>query len=274
MKISHLMGWIVLGCLGLPPNNGVASPHPADFPPAVERQVLIPAGSYEMGSRRSLRELHPTTIFQTDRHMLGPEDPAHEVILDDFTIDKSEVTHLEYKIYMDTTGYKTLPRFWDHPDYNHPDQPVVGVTWKEAQQYCRWRNQRLPTEAEWEKAGRGKRPVKYPWGNEAPDGTRLNYQNEVGKPSPVGYFEAGKSDYEVYDLSGNLSEWVQDWHDPEHYLFSPKKNPQGPKKGQYRVIRGGNWMNNAEDVRLTYRNATVPKARSRTLGFRCVAAVK
>ena len=274
MKISRLMGWIVLACLWLPPNNGAASPDNAVSPPTDERQVLIPAGPYEMGSRKSLRELNPTTIFQSDRHMLGPEDPAHEVILDAFTIDKYEVTHLEYKNFMESTGYKTLPRFWDHPDYNHPDQPVVGVTWKEAQQYCQWRNQRLPTEAEWEKAGRGKRPVKYPWGNEAPDSNRLNYQNEVGKPSPVGSFTAGKSDYGIYDLSGNLSEWVQDWHDPEHYLFSPKENPQGPKKGQYRVIRGGNWKNNAEDVRLTYRNATVPKARSNTLGFRCVAGVQ
>ena len=90
----------------------------------------------------------------------------------------------------------------------------------------------------------------------------------------MGYFEAGKSDYGVYDLSGNLSEWVQDWHYPEYYLFSPKENPQGPGKGQYKVIRGGNWKNNAEDVRLTYRNATVPKARSNTLGFRCATEVK
>ena len=142
MKTSQLLGWIVLGCLWLPPNNGAGSPNNEAPPPADERQVLIPAGPYEMGSRRSLRELDPTSLFQSDRHMLGPEDPAHEVVLDAFTIDKYEVTHLEYQNFMNATGYKTFPRFWDHPDFNHPEQPVVGVTWKEAQQFCRWRNQR------------------------------------------------------------------------------------------------------------------------------------
>ena len=85
----------------------------------------------------------------------------------------------------------------------------------------------------------------------------------------VGSFEKGKSDYGLYDLSGNVSEWVSDRHSPEYYLFSPKKNPQGPKKGQYKVIRGGSWRNNAEDVNLVYRNATTPRNRSLAIGFRC-----
>jgi len=73
-----------------------------------------------------------------------------------------------------------------------------------------------------------------------------------------------------YDLAGNVSEWVYDWHLAEFYLFSPKKNPTGPKKGQYKVIRGGNWRNNSEDVKMVYRNATIPSIRNKTLGFRCV----
>lgn len=233
--------------------------------------VLIPQGAFEMGSRKSLRELDPVAIFQADRHMLGPEDPAHEVILDPFYIDVYEVTNADYKKHLEGTGSKRVPRYWDDPNFNQPNQPVVGVAWKEALAFCQWENKRLPTEAEWEKAARGKRPIKYPWGDEEPDKTRLNFNGHIGKTAPVGTYPTGKSDYGVFDLSGNVAEWVGDWHFPEYYLFSPKENPPGPDKGHYKIIRGGNWKNNAEDVRLTYRNATVPKARSKTIGFRCVA---
>ena len=235
--------------------------------------ILIPQGAFEMGSQKSLRELNPVSIFQADRHMLGPEDPAHEVILDAYYIDLYEVSNADYKKYIEATGFKTMPRYWDDSNLNQPNQPVVGVTWKEARAFCQWNNKRLPTEAEWEKAARGKRPTKYPWGNEAPDKTRLNFSSHVGKTTPVGSYPTGKSDYGVFNLSGNVAEWVKDWHFPEYYLFSPKENPPGPEKGHYKIIRGGNWKNNAEDVRLTYRNATVPKARSKTIGFRCAASV-
>jgi formylglycine-generating enzyme required for sulfatase activity len=247
------------------------APQSKTTPPSYSGMVLIPQGAFEMGSRRSLRELDPVSIFQADRHMLGPEDPAHEVILDAYYIDLYEVTNADYKKHITATGSKTLPRYWDDSNFNQPKQPVVGITWKEARAFCRSNNKRLPTEAEWEKAGRGKQPVKYPWGNEAPDKTRVNFSDHIGKTTPVGSYPTGKSDYGVFDLSGNVAEWVRDWHFPEYYLFSPKENPPGPDKGHYKIIRGGNWKNNAEDVNLTYRNATVPKARSKTVGFRCAA---
>ena len=169
---------------------------------------------------------------------------------------------------MEKTGAKN-PKGWNNKDFNKLQQPVVGMNWKEAVKFCKWNGKRLPTEAEWEKAARGKRPVKYPWGNTPPDSNNLNYNEEIKKTTAVGSFEKGKSDYGLYDLSGNVSEWVSDWHSPEYYLFSPKKNPQGPKKGQYKVIRGGSWRNNAEDVNLVYRNATTPRNRSLAIGFRC-----
>ncbi|MEE9258288.1 MAG: SUMF1/EgtB/PvdO family nonheme iron enzyme, partial [Nitrospinaceae bacterium] len=190
--------------------------------------VLIPQGAFEMGSRESLRELNPVAIFQADRHMLGPEDPAHEVILDAFYMDIHEVSNADYKKYIAAAGLKKMPRYWDDTAFNPPAQPLVGVSWKEAQAFCQWKNKRLPTEAEWEKAARGKRPVKYPWGDEAPDKTRLNFRNHVGKTTAVGSYPKGKSDYGLFDMSGNVSEWVQDWHYPEYYLFSPKENPPGP----------------------------------------------
>ena len=230
--------------------------------------VLISEGHYVMGSHKSLIELNPGDLFSTDRHALGPENPAHNVEIDSFYIDTHEVSHGNYMEFVKTNKAKK-PLFWNNPNFNNEKQPVVGISWKEAQSYCTWKGGRLPTEAEWEKASRGKRSVDYPWGNEPPDSTKLNFNQEIKKTTPIGSYEAGKSDYGVYDLAGNVSEWIYDWHLAEFYLFSPKRNPTGPKKGQYKVIRGGNWRNNPEDVKMVYRNATIPSIRKKTLGFRC-----
>ncbi len=230
--------------------------------------VLISEGLYVMGSHKSLIELNPGDLFNTDRHALGPENPAHNVEIDSFYIDTHEVSHGNYMEFVKTNKVRK-PLFWNNPNFNNYKQPVVGISWQEAQSYCTWKGGRLPTEAEWEKASRGRRSVDYPWGNEPPDNTKLNFNQEIKKTTPVGSYEAGKSDYGVYDLAGNISEWIYDWHLAEFYLFSPKRNPTGPQKGQYKVIRGGNWRNNAEDVKMVYRNATIPSIRKKTLGFRC-----
>ncbi len=230
--------------------------------------VLISEGHYVMGSHKSLIELNPGDLFSTDRHALGPENPAHNVEIDSFYIDTHEVSHGNYMEFVKTNKVKK-PLFWNNPNFNNEKQPVVGISWKEAQSYCTWKGGRLPTEAEWEKASRGKRSVDYPWGNDPPDSTKLNFNQEIKKTTPIGSYEAGKSDYGVYDLAGNVSEWIYDWHLAEFYLFSSKRNPTGPQKGQYKVIRGGNWRNNAKDVKMVYRNATIPSIRKKTLGFRC-----
>ena len=235
---------------------------------APKGMVLITKGVYIMGSHKSLIELNPGDLFSIDRHSLGPENPAHNVLVDSFYIDTHEVSHGEYMKFVKINMTKE-PRFAKDPNFNNYKQPVVGVSWKEAQSYCIWKGRRLPTEAEWEKASRGKRSIKYPWGNEDPNKTKLNFNQEVKKTTIIGSYGAGKSDYQVYDLAGNVSEWVYDWHLPEFYLFSPKKNPLGPKNGHYKVIRGGNWRSNADDVKMVYRNATIPTIRKNTLGFRC-----
>ena len=117
-------------------NGAFGTPPKKISPPSYSRMVLIPQGSFEMGSRKSLKELDPVAIFQSDRHMLGPENPAHEVILDDYYIDLYEVANADYKKYLEATGSKTLPRYWDDSNFNQPTQPVVGVTWKESQAFC------------------------------------------------------------------------------------------------------------------------------------------
>ncbi|MBI5428027.1 MAG: formylglycine-generating enzyme family protein [Nitrospinae bacterium] len=233
--------------------------------------AFIPGGVYEMGSKKSLMEIQmdPTDILNPDRHTLGPEDPAHEVDIDAFYIDLYEVTNADYRKFLEAANHEK-PRFWEDPELNDPRQPVVGVSWTDAERYCAWNKKRLPTEAEWEKAARGKKPVTYPWGEDPPDKSKLNFNDEFKKPLPVGSFEAGKSDHGVYDLSGNVAEWVQDWHWAQYYLFSAKKNPRGPKKGQYKVVRGGHWMSVPDDTRLTYRNASVPSVKNKLFGFRCV----
>ena len=257
---------LVSGFLWLFPLGGTAILSSSTSP---EGMVLIPGGLYPMGSHKSLIELNPVDLFNTDRHALGPENPAHNVLIDTYYIDIYEVTHSAYMEFVNAAN-KKKPRFWDNPDFNKHNQPVVGISWDEAQSYCKWKSSRLPTEAEWEKASRGKRSINYPWGNEVPDSTKLNFDRKLNKTAPVGSYEAGRSDYGVYDLSGNVAEWTYDWHFAEFYIFSPKINPIGPQKGQYKVIRGGNWRNNSEGVSMTYRNATVPSVRSNTLGFRCV----
>jgi len=250
------------------PFNGLAVSSETAKDKGLEGLVLIPGETYEMGSRRSLLELNPADLMNTDRHTLGPENPAHEVRMDSFYIGIYEVTNLEFKDFVKQTGAKPS-LLAKNSDFNADQQPVVGVSWKQALKYCQWKDQRLPTEAEWEMASRGKRVIRYPWGNQPPNKSRLNYNEEVNKTTPVGSYENGKSDYGVYDLAGNVSEWTADWHLPEYYLYSPKENPQGPEKGHYKVIRGGNWRNDAQDVTMTYRNATVSKMQNKTVGFRC-----
>jgi formylglycine-generating enzyme required for sulfatase activity len=235
--------------------------------------VPIPEGFYLMGDLKSLSEINILDILNTDRHGLGPENPAHKVFIDAFYIDIFEVTNAKFQKYVEAEKRKR-PLFSKNPDFNQPNQPVVGITWKEASAFCKWQNKRLPTEAEWEKAARGQKPINYPWGDDAPNPNKLNFDNHIKKSTTVGSYEEGKSGLGVYDLSGNVSEWVEDWHSAEYYLFSPEKNPKGPNIGQYKVIRGGSWRNNKGDVKVTFRNATVPKLKSKTVGFRCAKSSK
>jgi formylglycine-generating enzyme required for sulfatase activity len=240
----------------------------ANSQPTPPGMVLVPSGAYEMGDLKSLSEVNVLDILNPDRHALGPENPSHRVFVDAFFIDMYEVSNLSFAEFIKAKNRKT-PTFWKNSDFNQPKQPVVGVSWKEAKAFCEWKNKRLPTEAEWEKASKGQQTYDFPWGNSEPTPDKLNFDNKVGKTTPVGSYNAGKSSLGVYDLSGNVSEWVNDWYGPEYYLFSPEKNPQGPPDGQYKIIRGGNWRNKKDDVKITFRNATTPKLKSKTVGFRC-----
>ena len=231
-----------------------------------EGMVLIPAGKFRMG---------------TDRLHSKKAEPVHVVSLDAFYIDKYEVTLGEYKHFvMESEHPGSLPRGIEK--YAPTDEhPVVGVSWHDAMAYATWAGKRLPTEAEWEYAARGGLfDMDYPWGNEAPDASRANYENKMGTPTPVG--EYPPNGFGLYDMAGNVAEWCLDPWDAAFYVNSPRENPfAGPKsrdatlkdfqtiKG-LRVVRGGAW-NSKSLATLVVGSRTKGDALKKYgyIGFRC-----
>ena len=243
------------------PPESTESDSPADF--IDSRGVpmrFVPAGNFIMGNEAS---------------QYPEERPVHTVYLDDFYIDKFEVTNALYAECVDEgacqppneTGSFTRASYYGDPVY--ADYPVVYVEWEEANAYCRWRGMKLPTEAQWEKAARGTDGRLYPWGNNI-DQTYANYNEYVGDTTRVGSYETGKSIYNVYDMSGNAWEWVADWFSNTYYLDTPLTNPTGPVSGEYRVLRGGSWHDQAETVTASSRGwSQLEYFYNVDFGFRC-----
>jgi formylglycine-generating enzyme required for sulfatase activity/curli biogenesis system outer membrane secretion channel CsgG len=221
-----------------------------------EDMIYIPAGYFIMGS--------PEGEGESDEH------PQHKVWVDAFLIDRYEVTNAKYEKFMKATGHRA-PTFWNDDRFNKPDQPVVGVSWYDAEAYAKWAGKRLPTEAEWEKAARGGLVGKrYPWGdNISPD--NANYDRTGGRDiwtSPVGSFPP--NGYGLYDMAGNAWEWVADWYDKNYYRSSPERNPKGPNISSWRVLRGGSWNDNPDHLRCADRNYHYePTDSFYSIGFRC-----
>ena len=162
--------------------------------------VLVPAGEFMMGS------------WTGD----ADERPVHRVYVDAFFMDKYQVSVGHYATFLNATS-QAAPPAWDIMNKpRHQKRPVVNVDWVDADAYCKWAGKRLPTEAEREKAARGADGRVYPWGNELPTGLHANMMRERWSNhwalSPVGQFEGGKSPYGIYDMAGNVWEWVNDWY--------------------------------------------------------------
>jgi formylglycine-generating enzyme required for sulfatase activity len=234
--------------------------------PVPDGMVRIPAGWFPMGSDPKADE------------DAGPqEQPQRWVYVDVFEMDRYEVSNAHYLRFVLATN-RIGPPYWRADPF--PEKmalhPVIGVSWQDADAYCRWMGKRLPTEAEWEKAARGTDARKFPWGNE-PAGWKKSNIAHPGSKRGVKYpplanvdrYDHGVSPYGVYQLAGNVAEWVSDWFDPEYYQYGTSFNPTGPEWGEDHVYRGGSWNEDPEVARSAGRGAHAPDHRSYLIGFRC-----
>ncbi len=223
----------------------------------------IPAGTFLMGGSEEWVE---------------QEQPVHRVTLDAFWMDQTEVTNGMYALCVAAGACEpprsgnTYTRDSDYGDAAHANYPVVWVSWRRAEDYCNWAGRRLPTEAEWEYAARGGLVgAIYPWGDEEPSCKQANFHSGcVGGTSSVGSYPP--NGYGLYDMAGNVWEWVADWYDKDYYSTSPAENPLGPASGGMggnRVIRGGAWIGREWFVRPAMRYMGDPDAADNDLGFRC-----
>lgn len=235
--------------------------------------ILVPAGTFTMGSDNRAAD----------------EKPTHKVFLEAYYIGKYEVTNAEYyefwysiqtdkKTTTENTKHHTPENYihiphigkWQDRAKEHPNHPVVGVSWHDAQAYAKWKGMRLPTEAEWEKAARGYTDRTWPWGNALEEyaNTVSNKDGYPNRIAPVGRYKQGKSYYGAMDMAGNVWEWTSDWYSDVYYHNSPKQNPTGPKTGSWRVIRGGSWIDPIPRCSTTFRFHQYPNLKTSFIGFR------
>jgi formylglycine-generating enzyme required for sulfatase activity len=210
---------------------------------------------------------------------LDDEQPRHKIFLDRYYIDKFEVTTERYAKFLEFTGWEK-PLHWDKVRFpQHATRPVIGISWSDADAYCRINGRRLPTEAEWERAARGDNERKFPWGNMGPQSSHALFgqmtQFTYDILRPVGSYAGGEGPYGALDQAGNVAEWVEDWYDGEYYREGPEKNPLGPRAGQYKMIRGGSWSDMPVYLLSGSRNSKLPPdTRNAFIGFRCAQSAK
>lgn len=275
----------VLGQLG-DPREGVCT-----LPPV---WVELPGGKFMMGSDEGRDD----------------EKPPHEVKVSPFKISKYPITNAQFEIFMNEGGYENEkwwsqegwkyrqerkwnePRLWRDENFNLPNQPVVAVSWFEAEAFCNWLSAegieqraegnktivRLPTEAEWEFAARGEEERKFPWGKDEPTPEHANYARMINRPTAVGTYSRGATPEGIFDLAGNVWEWCLDWYAGNYYAECRKlkvvKDPRGPAKGDWRVLRGGTYWSDSNGLRGSGRSYYDPGVWGRYVGFRVCVAVE
>jgi len=220
--------------------------------------IQIPGGPFTMGSNDGDPD----------------EAPEHQVFLKAYFIDKKEVSQEEYIRFAKMTK-RPMPKIEvfedDQAKVLKPELAAMSVSWEDAKAYCKWAGKRLPKEAEWEKAGRGEGKRKYPWGdkfiptNANVDGAEDGYKYLA----PPGSFESGRSPYGLFDMTGNVAEWVEDSYEENIYKKAVYRDPKGPDDGQLKVVRGGSWRETEQNARLSKRFAAKYWRTDITIGIRC-----
>ena len=234
--------------------------------------VYAPGGTFSMG------------VAEDDPLVQSDEVPPHAVTLSGFWIDQTEVTNAQLARCVAAGACQPpfAPVFERHEDYygnpEFDDYPAIYVSWLHGHDYCAWAGGALPTEAQWEYAARGPEGLTYPWGNDAPNDTLLNYDKNMNDNVAAGSYPKGASWCGAMDMAGNVYEWVADW-----YMTYPDEaltDPTGPERGIGHVLRGGSWYDGLEFVRSAnryvireaYRDYTVPSGHGFSLGFRCAVS--
>jgi serine/threonine protein kinase len=256
----------------------------ASLPPQLtdERGVpmaLIPAGEFRMGEDADISLAECQKYYNCERDWFTDEEPVHTVSLDAYYIDVYEVTNARYAACVQEracdppseTSSFTQDNYYGDPAY--ADYPVLYVDWNAAQVYCQWRGGSLPSEAQWEKAARGGlEGMIYPWGNRAATCQLANFFVVDNKMCQGDIYEVGSyaaNGFGLYDVVGNVREWVYDWYQDNYYGSSPFANPTGADSGGHRVARGGVWFNSEDDLHVANRLILDPSYSNYDLGFRC-----
>jgi formylglycine-generating enzyme required for sulfatase activity len=247
-----------------------------------DNMVLVKGGKFTRGSS------------EDDADAYDDEKQQRKIYLKNFMIGKYPVTDEEFKEFIDDGGYGKArkdmwseegwlwreenkisePEYWHDRKWNAPNFPVVGISRFEAEAYANWLSKRtghqyrLPTEAEWEKAARGTKGFKYPWGEDFDKNLCNSFESGLNRTSPIGIYPKGKSPYDCFDIAGNVGEWCSDWYNDNYYANSPDRNPKGPSDGADRVLRGGSWYHYARHSRSAFRSHDDPRYRADRLGFR------
>ncbi len=216
---------------------GAGTPH--EIGSGLDTMVLVPAGWFIRGStpqqaEAAYRESKKIYAWYK-KEWFDAEVPLRRIHLDTFYIDKYPVTNARFRRFGKS-------RYDDNSKFNGARQPVVGVTWFQARDYCGSVGKRLPTEAEWEKAARGVDGRKYPWGSDWDSSKVIWSKNSGKKTHPVDRsYNIQRSPFGAVDMSGNVMEWVADWYAKDYYRNAAERNPKGPASGIVRVVRGGSW---------------------------------
>lgn len=264
----------------------------ADITPPAEKTlasiewVTIPAGEFLMGSTPEESEaayldakLRSSLL---EKYTFDAEVPQHKVYLSEYQISRYEITNAQYRNFVEATN-RPVPRgqqgdeIWKDDNFNANTQPVVGVTWFDAQAYAEWIGCSLPTEAQWERAARGTDERTYPWGNDPPKARHhANFARRYNHTTPVGQFQNGTSPDGIADLAGNVWEWCLDEYNPIFYQENKKKVQRNPLNLRFRdvlrvrVIRGGAWDTGSTFLRSALRSPFYPLDSTHTIGFRVV----